>query len=549
MIEENARLIHGAMVARGFERDRSKTSGLWFKGQVSVQGRPVRVAVQFSDATLSKLPKLVLLDDPKTFPTVAHMEAGDRICYARDIDVQLDPLKPEQSVQWALDFMVQALADMLHKDLTRDIAAEFPQHWLSDHEVLVLDVWPKSGTGQLFQLPKTNIYALAAAPEALERLGLDNGEIAKLKQTAPKLPVLRVKRQLDFKPGVRRPTNLAELLAWAATQEFGLDQRITDALDGQTVNALALMIAGDNGVVGFIGSARPAISKAQKTTGFTKYIIQHQAGAIPIQRLGGQRADQNFVIERNLAGKPSLVGKRIGLIGFGTIGSHLSKLLGQAGAGFDGGTLSIFDEQDLSPGNVGRHLLGLADVSLNKAVAGRDFLTKLYPGIRVEGIAGDALASADALTRYDLIIDATGDFPVSINLASLVHLARSNQQSSTEILHIWLEGNGVAARALLNNGQGACRNCLKTLDGKERYALLRPEHPAAITPANCGEGAFFAYGPGASVIAAGLAVQMALDWVAGATGPNMRTIRIDETATFGSKNQNPPRLEGCRVCG
>jgi hypothetical protein len=77
--------------------------------------------------------------------------------------------------------------------------------------------------------------------------------------------------------------------------------------------------------------------------------------------------------------------------------------------------------------------------------------------------------------------------------------------------HVWLEGNGVAARALLVDDPAfAYLDCLNQADGSERFCVIRSEHPAALTPANCGEGAYFAYGPGLSGIAAGLAVQMAL---------------------------------------
>jgi hypothetical protein len=69
-----------------------------------------------------------------------------------------------------------------------------------------------------------------------------------------------------------------------------------------------------------------------------------------------------------------------------------------------------------------------------------------------------------------------------------------------------------------------------------------------MTPANCGEGAYFAYGVGAPAIAGGLAIQMSLDWIKGRPSPRFRTIRIVEDATFAVKDANVTRLEGCPVC-
>jgi hypothetical protein len=70
-----------------------------------------------------------------------------------------------------------------------------------------------------------------------------------------------------------------------------------------------------------------------------------------------------------------------------------------------------------------------------------------------------------------------------------------------------------------------------------------------LTPANCGEGVYFAYGPGASAIAAGLMAQMLLDWVGGHPEPKLRTIRISHEATHQPKDQSPSKLEACPICG
>jgi hypothetical protein len=87
--------------------------------------------------------------------------------------------------------------------------------------------------------------------------------------------------------------------------------------------------------------------KAQQTKGFGRYLIQHHADKIPITRLTGDRADERFVIDRNLGRSSGLDRQRIAVIGLGTIGGQLAKLLAQAGAGFGGGYLSLMDQQVL----------------------------------------------------------------------------------------------------------------------------------------------------------------------------------------------------------
>lgn len=550
-MDDNARVIHETMVALGFERDRSQTRGLKFRGVLKPNNFPVEVEVLFPDATLSRIPKLRLVDRAKQFAEVAaHIEDDDRVCYAQDIGMQLDPFRPDVSVTRCVNVMTDALARMLTQDLSEEIAAEFPQHWRGNH-VYVAEEWPKSGEAKLLQVKRAGdlLSVIGKDANSLDRFGVTGTLKAQAAREASRVRVIRLKNPLTFKRPFVQPTTLDELLKWAASVEFELDAKITTGLAQQPLSSMCVFLAAPNGGVGAMATPPAALVKAQQTKGFGRYLIQHSADKIPITRLTGDRADERFVIDRNLGGKPGLDKKRIAVVGLGTIGAQLAKFLAQAGAGFGGGYLALIDQQVFSPGNVGRHLLGLPSIGLSKASESCALLKELYPGINAQPITDDVLRHLDELERYDLIVDATGDQPVSrvIN-RHLVSLTTAGKPAPTH-LHVWLEGNGVAARALLvDDPTFACLDCLTQADGKERFRILQPDHPAALTPANCGEGAYFAYGPGASGIASGLGVQMTLDWAAGAPSPRFRTIRINEAATFQTKDQNPTKLSGCRVC-
>lgn len=550
-MNENARLIHETMVALGFERDRSSRRGLLFRGILRPNNIPVDVEVLFQGDTLSRLPKLRLVDRAKQFAeVVAHIEDEDRVCYAQEIEMELDPLHPEASVIKSVRIMTNALGRMLTQDLSAEIEAEFPQHWRGEHHVFVADEWSKSGDAFLFPIkrPGDVLLVLGKNDASLNRFGATPSQKAQVKSESAPVRVIRMKNRLTFKRPFVQPTNLDEFLKWAASVEFDLDARIVSGLAEQPLIGMRVFLSASNGFVGALVTPPPHLVKAQQTKGFGRYLIQHSADKIPITRLTGERADERFVIDRNLGGKPGLDNKRIAIVGMGTIGGHLAKLLAQVGAGFGGGFLWLIDQQIFSPGNVGRHILGLPAIGLFKASACCDLLKGFYPGINAQSISDDVLRHLDQLERCDLVLDATGDQPVSTVINKhFVELAKSNKPVPAR-LHVWLEGNGVAARAMLVDHESACLDCLVQADGSQRYRVLRPEHPAAITPANCGEGAYFAYGPGPSSVAAGLAVQAALDWTAGTLSPRLRTMRIDETATFRTKDQNPSKLVGCRSC-
>jgi len=97
--------------------------------------------------------------------------------------------------------------------------------------------------------------------------------------------------------------------------------------------------------------------------------------------------------------QPNLSGKKITLVGCGTIGSHLAKMLAQSGAGYgDGGRLTLIDQQIFNAGNIGRHLLGLPDIGRSKAIAVADMLSQLYPELEI------ASTQADVLTRFRILM-------------------------------------------------------------------------------------------------------------------------------------------------
>jgi hypothetical protein len=548
-----AQAIHAAMVAAGFARDRSTNSGMRFTGTFRVVGKPVAVAVTFLDDSLSDPPQLQLLNRAVDLPTaVAHIEDEDRVCYVQQPELLLDPHRPAEAVSRCLAIMERSLDRLARLDLSDEIAQEFPQSWRPEVWVYTDKVWQSSASAYMYPLQAGRHlrFVLADNSQALSRYTQNSQAITEAKGKAKPAAIIQVARALTFTAPQRAPTTLAEALAWAAAMHPGLDTSIKTALSKQDPDHLNFFLAAPNGVVGAHLNLPALLSKAiQRPKEFLPRLLKAHAHEIKLTRLSGTRADAEFLYGRNLAGHPTLAGKRIALIGAGTIGGYLAKLLAQSGAGCNGGQLTIVDKQTFTPGNVGRHLLGLASAGQNKADACRDTLRALYPDSEISAVADNAWRHIDALSRYHFLIDATGDEAVSYNVNHRFLVPRANGKPAPVCLHVWLKGNGVAAQALLvDTPAAACFRCLRQLNGNERFPCIRADHAAQLTPANCGEGAYFAYGVGASVIAAGLGAQMALDWVRDQSRPRFRTIRIVQEATMAVKDQNPQRLDGCPAC-
>jgi molybdopterin/thiamine biosynthesis adenylyltransferase len=248
----------------------------------------------------------------------------------------------------------------------------------------------------------------------------------------------------------------------------------------------------------------------------------------------------------------NLVDKRIALIGCGTIGSHLAKMLAQSGAGYGKDSrLTLIDQQKLRAGNIGRHLLGLPNVGRAKAIAVAKMLTAMYPDLDAAGIEDDALRRLSSLDDYDLVIDATGDEGVANALNAHFVKLRRDGKASPPTIFAWLFGNGAAAQALCTTSLAdACYRCLRPDHGGPwRFSPLKSGYTVEEVPAQCGEGPFFPYGVATPVTAAALALQLALDWAKGNAAPKLRTQRVVAEVTQQVRDQDPSKSPRCPACG
>lgn len=547
---DSSREIHQEMVARRFSRDRRSVRSIRYDGFLHVRGRSVSVAVEFPAPNLGSLPRLFLKNRRLELPdAIAHVEENDRICYAREEELVLDPHDPRGSVALCMIKMNEALDRIANGELQDEIAQEFPQHWQG--EAVYVDLPSSAKVAFAFRVRRDggNLIVIAESAKRLRRLEVGDAEIRAAEAGKTPVVLLTTDRTLTFTRTLRVPGVLAELIALLTSVSEDLHTILLSGIARVWPKQGLFLLRAPNGLVGGNVVIPPMLAKAVQRPKFLTKLLKQNAGTVTVDRLTGLSLDPSFIYSRNMAEQPNLGGKKIALIGVGTIGGWLARLLAQSGAGTDGGCLVLLDNDDLRPGNLGRHWLGMSYLGMNKAAAARKELYRTNPDCEVAAIPENALRHISTLTSCDLVIDATGERAASDVLnADLVH-ARRERRNAAASLHVWLVGSGVAAQALLaDNANHACFRCLRTPHGVERFRLQNPDHPTALKAANCGEGAYFAYGVGAPAIAAGLALQMCLDWAKGAPSPRLRTIRINHGATFEIKDKNVTPLENCPAC-
>ena len=552
---ERARDLFQALAHKGFRRDRSQTGTYRFTGKLSVVGREVGVAIEFRDLEFTRLPKLTLLNPDYEAPeVVAHLEASGALCFARNEDLILDRYDVAGTALMCLGLARRGLERALtHKRLQGEIAQEFPQHWLGKSFC-----YDNSGTeharAKLYSVPRNGSPALlflADTDEKLKRLVPGKADRGRIGGSSRPAFVFHSGNELTFMPGFRQPRTLEEFLAWLETMVPGGTERALEELSSGFPGApVPLFVRAENGCVGIsVGPKEPVLRGAQRRQGFRR-IAQTNAHKVKVERHSGTRIDLPSIFGRNMHKQSPLTGRRIALIGCGTIGSHLAKFLVQSGAGHEGGALLLVDNQSFEPGNVGRHYLGTARIGEWKAEAVKQELQLQFAEAHIRAVRADAEGMIASLASYDLVVDATGEEALSLALNHGFVARRREEERAPDVIHVWLFGNGAAGQALLVDGpQFACFKCLKPdHDGQWRFNPLKSGTTVEQTAAACGEAQYIAYGVAAPVMAAALGLQLVLDWNGGDPGPRLRTVRVEKKATVEVKDRNPQPSDRCAAC-
>ena len=543
-MEPALRKIHATLTNRGFQFARPPAVYL---GPILVHGIEATIEIDVVDLNFARLPTVRLIDSSKLpIKQLAHVIEDGAVCYHGG-GLLLDLYDPGGSVLRVLIDTVVALERSFGGVAVEEFERELASYWrgrsvyfaipqVSTGAIISGEVLPQTGdrSGGLVVVPK------GAWPKHLKKKRLPATVIVlpdNLVHAAPFPPADLASALAYLGKQPRMPSGWASAILSAATRDE------------------YLFIAAPNAIIGWQHEFPQNLNVLRKSKGvrpqFVKRVIEKTPEQIGLDRLVGREVDLAFCVNRNLAGDPSLVGKRVALIGCGTIGGYLARMLVQVGAGC-GVPLVLYDTDTLSPGNLGRHLLGFSDLGKRKAEAVGDHLRSFHPAVEVMPRLVDATADWPSLEKMDIIIDATGEPNVSTALNELFMRA-AKPGSELALLQSFVFGNGVAGQSFLNLKDGhACYRCLKTeFGGHWRHSPLKDDaSPLVEAPATCGEGGYVPFAVDAPNAAAGLALRAVLDWAGAHPGARLRTVIVDHAA--GREKPpwtSPAPLTGCPACG
>lgn len=204
-----------------------------------------------------------------------------------------------------------------------------------------------------------------------------------------------------------------------------------------------------------------------------------------------ERRDASWVLGRDSnPSLPTTSGTTIGIIGLGSVGSSLLPLLIKAGFS----RFVLCDGESLEAANVGRHLLGMTYVGVNKAEACKRHIERNYPWVEVLHTGRQKWfeneKTVDILTsECDLIVSATAEWVSDKAIQSLIESGRL----TCSVAFCFTEAHAVATHCYINNSGSFNYGSLFDNTGDLLVSCAKFNHRTTKDTHFCG-GVFQPYG-------------------------------------------------------
>ena len=180
------------------------------------------------------------------------------------------------------------------------------------------------------------------------------------------------------------------------------------------------------------------------------------------------------------------------VLGCGSLGGGLAKLLAQAGIG----NLLLVDPDTLDWPNVGRHSLGADSVCDYKAKRLEQEIIKAYPHLgdissQCKRVGPEARSLMGEVISCDLIVSTMGNWAAE----NFLNDVQQDRADFPPIIYGWVEANAVAAHAVLMPKGEACLRCGVNDKGRPHLEVTEwPNGGDSLQAPACG-AIFTPYGP------------------------------------------------------
>ena len=222
-----------------------------------------------------------------------------------------------------------------------------------------------------------------------------------------------------------------------------------------------------------------------------------------------ERADHEWIHGRDQDRRQSTLRKRrVAVLGCGSVGGPLVRLLAQAGIG----NLLLVDPDRMDWPNISRHELGATSVRCNKANEMAREIARDFPHLgeisaRSRRLAPHETALVREMASCDLIVSTTGNWAAE----SFLNDVLQETLEYPPILFGWVEPHAAAAHAVLVMQGDACLRCGVNDKGRPHLTVTDWTLGSETRQAPVCGGAFTPYGPAELCWAHALIAECAID--------------------------------------
>lgn len=439
-------------------------------------------------------PRIALVNPPP-FPSYPHVEADGLVCVLSTMD-EPDLDNPIGISKYVIGNAVEVLEQGLNGENHEEFRTEFLSYWNPTASGIrflsILDPCDPSRKVAVWRGKKFNLVGENASEirrwlsNAYGKLHVANSRIE---------PAMLLWLPQPMLPS-EYPSTLSDVQALA---EAAGAQEVFNSVIALS-KSQAIVILGSNTEDGacFAGASAGLMNQIggrYRRKGFA--ILQNGK----IARSVVHRADAYWIHGRDSnSDLETLQGAKVCILGCGSLGSAIVRLLAQAGIS----EFRLIDPDTMGWGNVGRHILGASAVRVNKATALRYQLSRDFPHLKFTDYPTRWQQAQDALIGCDLAISTIGSWSEEAELAEL------QLSNKIPVIYGWSEPNGCAGHAVATGLGSGCLGCGVSAFGEPINRVVEWSSNSLKREAAC--GTFFQpYGASEITLTATVAADLATD--------------------------------------
>lgn len=200
-----------------------------------------------------------------------------------------------------------------------------------------------------------------------------------------------------------------------------------------------------------------------------KKILENRICQVETQNLIIERSDDSWITGREHNKNYQIISDHtIAIIGCGSVGSSVSRLLLQSGIR----KMMLWDDDIMKSENSSRHLLGFDSVNRNKALSLASKLTLEFPNALVEAFSEDWTEDSEnnqRISEADIIVSCTAHWNTEQQL-----LKRQSEDTLGVIVFAFVEAHAMAGHVIVNQVRSDAFNNWHITEGKNVGALKYP---------------------------------------------------------------------------